>query len=65
LKAFKKRLEALQDHLGQLNDLATAPALIERFGLEPETSPSSIERETLLSHAAEAYEDLTRAKRFW
>lgn len=65
LKTFKRRLEALQDHLGQLNDLATAPALRERFGLEPETSTSSIERETLLSEAGEAYEELTRAKRFW
>ncbi len=65
LKAFKKRLEALQDHLGQLNDLATAPALIEQFNLEPETPTSPIERETLLSQAAEAYEELTGAKRFW
>ncbi len=64
-KAFVKHLQALQDHLGVLNDLATAPALIERFGLDRKAAPSSLERDGILSDAAAAFDALINAKRFW
>lgn len=64
-KAFAKHLQALQDHLGNLNDLATAPALMERYGLDQHTSLPAVEREQILSDATEAYERLMDAKRFW
>ncbi|WP_332800547.1 CYTH and CHAD domain-containing protein [Sphingomonas sp. PB2P12] len=64
-KTFTRHLEALQDHLGILNDLATAPALMERFGLDQEASLPSAERQQILSDATEAYERLIAAKRFW
>jgi triphosphatase len=64
-KAFTKHLEALQDHLGILNDLATAPALLDRFGLDHETALPVAEREPILSDATDAYERLMGSKRFW
>ena len=64
-KAFSKHLQALQDHLGNLNDLATAPALMERYGLDQHASLPAVEREQILSDATEAYERLMDAKRFW
>ena len=64
-KALTKHLEALQDHLGILNDLATAPALLDRFGLDHETALPVAEREPILSDATDAYERLMGSKRFW
>lgn len=64
-KAFAKHLQALQDHLGILNDLATAPALMERYGLDQHTLLPTVEREQILSDATEAYKRLMDAKRFW
>lgn len=64
-KAFSKHLEALQDHLGILNDLATVPALLERYGLDREAALPAAEREQILSDATEAYERLMDAKGFW
>lgn len=64
-KAFSKHLEALQDHLGILNDLATAPALLEKYGLDREAALPAAEREQILSDATEVYERLMDAKGFW
>ncbi|BCA62268.1 hypothetical protein HMP09_1502 [Sphingomonas sp. HMP9] len=64
-KTFTQHLGTLQDHLGALNDLATAPALLERFGLDQDTPPSSIERDSILSEATATYGALINAKRFW
>jgi triphosphatase len=64
-KKFSARLEALQDHLGELNDLATAPALMARFGLDQNGAVSGDGRETMLADAADAHEALIEAKRFW
>lgn len=63
-KAFLKTLETLQDHLGDLNDVATAPALSARHGLPVEDMPAD-RRDALLADAADARHDLLDAKRFW
>jgi inorganic triphosphatase YgiF len=64
-KAFTRKLEALQDHLGALNDLATAPALLARFGLDNDAAAPAVPRDTILADASEAHEDLIDSKRFW
>ena len=63
-KAFSKKLTALQKHLGSLNDLATAPTLLTRFGLDQETIDPDA-RDRLLRKAAKAQKSLVKAKRFW
>lgn len=63
-KAFGKKLAALQKHLGSLNDLATAPALLTGFRLHHETIDRDA-RDRLLRKAAKAHGSLVEAKRFW
>lgn len=63
-KKFASALEALQEALGALNDLATAPLLVERLGLTPPPVKKS-HRKRLLDDAVEAWEELVDAKRFW
>lgn len=61
---FAAALEALQDRLGTLNDLAAAPAVMAALGLEaPPPSPQDIAR--LLDQAGDAHEELADAKPFW
>ncbi|MBA3940497.1 MAG: inorganic triphosphatase [Sphingopyxis sp.] len=66
---FVTALEALQDRLGLLNDLATAPALIESLGITDETDVAALlargKRKRLIADAADAYDDLVDTKRFW
>jgi inorganic triphosphatase YgiF len=62
-------LEKLQDQLGELNDLATAPDLMSRYGLgvhisAPGIAPPGIKSE-LVAQAAETLKQLFRCKRFW
>lgn len=64
-KAFLEQLEALQEHLGELNDEATAPTLLTRFGLEAGPGLSEKRRRALLAQAAEARSTLLDAKAFW
>ncbi|WP_380783451.1 CHAD domain-containing protein [Sphingomonas sp. R86520] len=64
-KAFVKPLEALQEQLGLLNDIATAPALLARFDLDDGERISLEDREKILARAADAYGRLKDAKRFW
>ncbi|WP_294393986.1 CHAD domain-containing protein [uncultured Sphingomonas sp.] len=64
-KAFLKALETLQDHLGILNDLATAPALLARYGLDEQAAAAAGQRNALLRDAAKAHQALKKAKRFW
>jgi triphosphatase len=64
-KAFLSPLEVLQDHLGALNDLATAPALLARFGLDAGAAPPHQGRGKIMADAAEAQAQLIDAKRFW
>ena len=68
-KRFIPVLEALQDELGALNDLATAPGVLT--GLDIADAPGALallfpgSRRKMLEAAAEAHEALVDAKRFW
>ena len=65
-RAFLKALEALQTHLGDLNDLAHAPSVYARWNIDVapvECSPKR--RRKLLRKAAEAHEILCDTKPFW
>lgn len=58
---FLDALEALQEHLGHLNDAATAPLLAQRYGIEAPVA----DVDGSLKAAADAYDTLIDAKRFW
>jgi inorganic triphosphatase YgiF len=63
---FLKALEALQTHLGDLNDLAHAPTVYARWGIDLAQEDSSPKRRAkLLRKAEEAHEILCDAKPFW
>ncbi|RIA46389.1 inorganic triphosphatase YgiF [Hephaestia caeni] len=66
-KKFLAALEALQDQLGALNDLATAPEVLEKLGLADDPGAGRLlvggKRKALLEAAAEAHEDLIDIKR--
>lgn len=66
---FVVTLEALQDQLGALNDLATAPHLLSRLGLMDERDATTLfdpdSKQALLDTAEEAYHAFVDAKRFW
>ncbi|MCC2981530.1 CHAD domain-containing protein [Sphingomonas sp. IC4-52] len=61
---FRKRLARLQEHLGELNDLATAPSLMKDLGLNHGSLPPD-RRKALLAKATKAHAALMKAKRFW
>lgn len=67
--AFLRSLEKLQDHLGTLNDLATAPVLLERLGLaaDPAAEPlrAGPDKAKVLGKAEKAHGKLMDAPRFW
>ena len=66
LDRYLDRLEALQDKLGHLNDIAAAPKLLTRLGLRADIpSPSKKERRRLLDEAQGCFEALIDTKRFW
>lgn len=62
-------LEALQDHLGALNDLAVMPMLLAELGFDLEAMPDLTreydERGPLIEQSAHAMAILCSAKRFW
>ena len=60
---FTEALEALQDRLGLLNDLAVLPQLLERLDLPPEDAGR--DKESLIEAAAEAHDAFVDARRFW
>ena len=63
---FLDALEALQDHLGELNDLVIGPQVLSELGIEAKLRNAGRRgREQLLRRAEEAYDDLIDAKRFW
>lgn len=66
---FVGALEELQDQLGALNDLATAPEVISRLGIKDDPEADALlgkgKRKALIGAAAEAYDALVDAKRFW
>jgi len=65
-KRFISALEALQDELGALNDLVTAPAILS--SLDIADGPAlrfPVSRRKMLDAAGEAHEALVDARRFW
>lgn len=63
---FLDRLEALQDKLGRLNDIANAPGLFARLGVEAALPlPDKKERKRLLQDAEDCFEAFIDSKRFW
>jgi len=67
-RRFVSALEALQDQLGALNDLVTAPRLLEKLGItQAEASRLSAQdrKKHLIGAAEDAYEELFDTKRFW
>lgn len=66
MERFLDRLEALQDKLGQLNDIAAAPGLFAALGVEAAPPlPGKKERKRLLDDAEDCFETLIDTKRFW
>ncbi len=65
-KAFLKALEDLQDRLGALNDLVTAPQVIGKHGLDVKLPRiGRRERERMLHRAEGAFEAFMDMKRYW
>lgn len=63
---FLKRLEAVQEALGDLNDLAARPILLDRHGLAgAETGSQQGDMGELIRRAASACDVLTGTRRFW
>ncbi|WP_245841859.1 CHAD domain-containing protein [Sphingomonas lenta] len=63
-RRFIGAMQDLQAHLGDLNDIATAPVVLARLGVAVEPAPAH-DRERLIDAAAEAYDALMGRKRFW
>ena len=68
-KRFVKSLETLQDQLGTLNDLATAPKVLQRLGVAEDPDAADLmahgKKGKLLEATADAHEDFVDTKRFW
>lgn len=68
-RRFVAALERLQDDLGALNDLSTAPEVLTRLGLIDLPGAAALlasgSRPALLDSAEAAHEALVDAKRFW
>lgn len=68
-KRFISALETLQDRLGELNDQAGTPGLLDKLGLAGEPDAAALVGKGpdagLLEAAAEDYDALVDAKRFW
>lgn len=63
---FGERLAALQDKLGELNDIAAAPALVQRLGLDIELPTLGRKgRKRLLDDAEDCFEALIDTRPFW
>lgn len=66
LDRFLDRLEALQDRLGELNDIAAAPDLLHRLGLDVDLKRLHKKSSArLLDKAEDCFEALIDSKRFW
>ena len=65
-RRFLDALKALQDLLGELNDLVMGPDVLAKLGIDA-TLPHSgkRKRQRLLERAEKAYKSLISAKCFW
>lgn len=68
-KKFLVEMEALQDHLGALNDLATGPDVLEKHGLADHPAKESVvshaDKEALIDMAQAWVDKVLGTKRFW
>lgn len=68
-KRFVAALEALQDQLGLLNDLATAPEILKKLGVAEDPDAAELlargQKQNLIAKAEAAGEKLFDTKRFW
>jgi triphosphatase len=69
-RRFYKALATLQSHLGDLNDLATAPMVLAQLdllgtGTAAALQPDVSRRDPLIKQAAAAYDALMDRRRFW
>lgn len=69
-RRFVSALEELQDRLGALNDLATAPELLIKLGLADQEGATALRahdagKNKMLDRAEDAHDELFDTKRFW
>ncbi|KRB61533.1 metal-binding protein [Rhizobium sp. Root708] len=68
-KKFLAAMEALQDELGALNDLATGPEVLEKHGLADHPAKDTVvshrDKSALLGKAQAAVDEVLDIKRFW
>ena len=68
-KCFIVALESVQDKLGALNDLATAPHLLGRLGIADDPEASALlaggKKKALIAAAADAHGNLIDSGRYW
>lgn len=68
-KKFLSAMETLQDDLGALNDLATAPHVLEKHGLAEHPARDSVvphaDKQVLIEKAQASLDDVLDTKRFW
>lgn len=66
---FVIAMEELQDQLGVLNDLVSAPSILEKFGLDDHPDVGTLlpdaSKTTLIEDAQSALDDVADLKRFW
>jgi triphosphatase len=65
-RRFGAALADLQEHLGDLNDLAHGDAVLARLGIEARVrTDDAPRRKALIAAAAQAHEDFADSKPFW
>ncbi|WP_245294233.1 CHAD domain-containing protein [Rhizobium etli] len=68
-KKFLAAMSTLQDHLGDLNDLATGPDVLDRHGLASHPARDSVilhaDKGLLIAKAQQAVDEVLDVKRFW
>jgi CHAD domain-containing protein len=68
-KRFVRALQSLQDQLGSMNDLATAPVVLEKLGMTNDVDARELlacdKKKNFLRRAEKAHSELIDIKRFW
>ncbi|TIT71409.1 MAG: CHAD domain-containing protein, partial [Mesorhizobium sp.] len=68
-RRFIEAMKGLQDHLGSLNDIATAPDMLAALELSDVTGADDLfsgeDKSKLLKDAAEAHDTFVKTRRFW
>lgn len=68
-KKFLSAMSEMQDHLGDLNDLATGPEVLDQHGLRDHPASDSVvphgNKDKLIQQAQAAVDDVLDTKRFW